>query len=376
LESNNDEKAEVSEKQLKELESLFSASPRPSAAVAIKRGKAAPNRTLTTTFIESKRANNIAISLAQYTKAFSNFDDLVTAVASLDETCLDAERINNMMSLLPTTSELNCLKEMHGHDGLGRAEQFFVSVSKMPLFADKLLSFRCLLQFDEQMNELKARFHLLEKACDEVIGSKKLAFVCKKLLCIGNLMSESFASGITLDSLCKISKKKGSDGKVTLIDHVVANEENADDLCFWDETPTLRECTRLDLDEMKISLREIETGAKTVERTMISEQSEADSEDKRLKQCSNEFLLKMTPFSERARNELKAMNVLAEQTVSKVSALKRFFAAEEESTSSAIFSVLHEFSRIVQTAKEAHHRKQRAMRRRESSIRRPQTATS
>ena len=152
-----------------------------------------------------------------------------------------------MMSLLPTTSELNCMKEMHGHDELGRAEQFFVSVSKMPLFSDKLHSFRYLLQFDEQMNELKARFNLLGKACDEVIGSKKLAFVCKKLLCIGNLMNESsgkaaFASGITLDSLCKISKKKGSDGKVTLIDHVVANEENADDLCFWDETPTLREC--------------------------------------------------------------------------------------------------------------------------------------
>ena len=109
---------------------------------------------------------------------------------------------------------------------------------------------------------------------------------------------------------------------------------------------------------------------------MISVQSEADSEDKRLKHCSNEFLSKMTPFSERARNELKAMNVLVEQTVSKVGALKRFFADEEESTSSAIFSVLLDFSRIVQTAKEAHHRKQRAMRRRESSLRRPQTATS
>lgn len=372
-------KAEVSDKQLKELESLFSASPRKTAAVAIKRGKAASNRTSTTTFIETKRANNIAISLAQY-KAFSNFDDLVTAVASLDETCLDAERINNMMSLLPTVSELNCLKEMHDNDELERTEQFFVSISKMPLFSDKLHSFRYLLQFDEQMNELKARFTLLEIACDEVIGSKKLAFVCKKLLCIGNLMNESsgkaaFASGITLDSLCKISKKKGSDGKVTLIDHVVANEENADDLCFWDETPTLRECTRLDLDEMKISLREIGLGLSTVEQTMKAEQSQTDPEDERLKQCSNEFLSKMTPFLERARKELKAMNVLADQTVSKVSALKRFFA-EEESTSSVIFSVLVDFSRIVQTAKEGHHRKQRAMRRRESSLRRPQTATS
>ena len=108
---------------------------------------------------------------------------------------------------------------------------------------------------------------------------------------------------------------------------------------------------------------------------MISVQSEAESEDKRLKQCSNEFLSKITPFSERARNELKAMNILAEQTVSKVGALKRFFA-EEDSASSAIFSVLLDFSRIVQTAKEAHHRKQRAMRRRQSSLRRPQTATS
>ena len=356
--------AEISQKEIKQLESLFSASPRPSAKAAIgsKRGeeaRIAPKQIS----VDPKRANNIAISLAQY-RDFNSFDDLVTAVASLDESYLSVEKVNNMTSLLPTTSELDQLKQINcKSDGLGRAEQFFLAVAKMPRFAEKLNSFRYLLQFDDQMTTLKGNLTLLMKAINEVITNEKLAFICKKLLNIGNLMNESAgkstATGITLDSLINIAKKKGSDGKTSVVDHLVSTVD--DKIAFWNDIPTLRECTRLDLDEMKFSLREIKAGAKSIDDTAKAAQSLSNSQDKRVKQCAVDTLSRIIPFQKRAMCELKAMDDLVAEAESKVEALARFFA-EENSTSSSIFESLLEFSRIV---KESHHRKQGDMRRRD-----------
>ena len=364
----------ISEKELVELESLFSASPPPrtsaKTAIGSKRGKG--TRATSASFIEPKRANNIAISLAQY-RSFNNFDDLTTAVASLDDSNLSAEKVNNMSALLPTTSELNQLKQLNGQvDGLGRAEGFFVAVAKTPRFKEKLFSFRYLLQYDDQINALKTNLDALEKACIEVITSKSLAYVCKKLLNIGNLMNAQNATGITLDSLIKIAKKKGGDGKISVIDHLMSTIDNNDAMCFKNEMPTLRECARLDLDEMKLSLKEMEAGAKSVDITIKAEQSLVDSEDERLKH-SVDFLSRITPFQERAVRELKNMNELIARVTSKVDNLQRFFAEEQSTPATKIFEALLEFSRIVESSKEAYHRKQMALRRR-GSMQRPRTA--
>eukprot|EP00985_Skeletonema_marinoi_P010141 scaffold4781_cov141-Skeletonema_marinoi.AAC.6 len=368
--------AEISQKEVEELESLFSASPRPSAKTAIgsKRGEGVrPAKQSSAMIIESKRANNLAISLAQY-RAFSNFDDLVTAVVSLDESNLDAERVNNMTSLIPTTSELKQLKQLNGQvDGLGRAELFFLAVAKMKHFKEKLFSFCYLLQFDDQMKTLTTSLLTLEKACTEVITSKPLAFVCKKLLKIGNLMNGQSATGITLNSLINIAKKKGgSGGKISVIDHLISTSDNCDAMSFKHDMPTLREGTRLDLGEIKLSLRELESGLKSIDSTIKAEQSLMDSQDERPKHSVN-FLSRITPFQQRAVQELKTMTDLIERLTSRVDELKRFFAEEPTSTSASIFEALLEFSFIVETSKEAHHRKQRALRRRDS-MQRPRTA--
>ena len=364
--------AEISQKEVEELESLFSASPRPSAktAVASKRGKG--GGTNKRTFIESKRANNLAISLAQY-RAFRNFDDLVTAVASLDESNLNAESINNMTSLLPTTAELNLIKQLNSQvDGLGRAELFFHAVAKIKLFKEKLFSFRYLLQFEDQMETLKANLLTLERACIEVTTSTNLKFLCKKLLNIGNLMNETNATGITLDSLIKIAKKKGRDGKFSVIDHLISTADNCNTMSFKHDMPTLRDCARLDLDEMKLSLRELESGLKSINSTIDAEQSLTPSPEGRPKH-SIDFLSRINPFQQRAADELKTMNGLIARVTSKVEELQRFFAEERSSTSASIFESLVEFSSIVETSKEAYHRKQRALRRRDSK-QRPRTA--
>jgi len=58
------------------------------------------------TFIDPRRAYNIAISLAQF-RTFENYDRLCEAVVSMDRSKLDLEKLSNMHQLLPTRAELN-----------------------------------------------------------------------------------------------------------------------------------------------------------------------------------------------------------------------------------------------------------------------------
>ena len=356
--------AEITQSDVEELESLFSASPRPSARIAIrsKRGKGGCHidKRASSMIVESKRANNIAISLAQY-RSFDSFDALVTAVASLDETNLNTEKITNMIALLPTTSELNQLNQLKQVDGLGRAELFFISVSKMPRFKEKLFCFQYLLLFEEVTSTLKTNLITLEKACAEVISSKNLAFVCMKLLKIGNLMNNQSASGATLHSLIKIAKKKGGGGKVSVIDHLISSIDNSNRICFKNDMPTLRDSLRLDIDEMKSTMKEIESGYRNIENTIKTEES-ADGKT----QHSIKFLSIASPFQKVAAGELKTMGELVARAASRVEDLKRFFAEEPSSSSASIFSSLLEFSSIVESAKEAYHRKQNSRRRKDS----------
>ena len=113
-------------------------------------------------------------------------------MATLDGEYLNAEKLENLSLLLPKREEVETMKSYSGQsDGLGRAELFFLSVIKVPRFEQKLATFKFSLQFDELAQSLTSSLNTLAKACDEVIESKKLANVLRRLLAVGNVLNES-----------------------------------------------------------------------------------------------------------------------------------------------------------------------------------------
>ncbi|KAL7550684.1 hypothetical protein ACHAWF_013903 [Thalassiosira exigua] len=363
---------EIKDCEIEKLESLFSASPMKKAGLGHRKNasKCVPKRP--TSLIDPKRANNIAIALAQY-RAFPTFDDLCLAVASLDGKHLNIEKLSNMQLLLPKPEEERCMKSFKGRsEGLGRAENWFIATMKIPRFAQKLAAFKYLLQFDEQTESLKSSLNKLAKACDEVVESKKLAGILRRLLAIGNLMNESAgkpqAKGITLDSLIKTAKKKGTDGKTTVLDLLVstAMNNNQDIVEFWFDMPTVQEA-RLDLDDFRLLLREIKTGALSIDRSLEAEKSHSES------QCgdsSEKFIQQLGPFLRQATGEIERVESIFSCVEGKVQLLCSFFAEDVKTCkASTIFGVLTDFSRLVNKSKEGHIRKEKAKKRRESLTR-------
>ena len=132
----------------------------------------------------------------------------------------------------------------------------------------------------------------LAKARDEVVESKKLVNVLRRLLeyrkhqakgmkhhhffcaakfvaidCSEDLSMLVLCRRITLDSLMKAAKKKGSDGKTTVLDVVVMHDKS--DVEFPSDLPTIRDVMRLDLDDLLGLLREIQMQKALTARSRI-----------------------------------------------------------------------------------------------------------
>ena len=364
----NSAESDVDQVALKQLESLFGAKPSNNLKEKkLSTGKAKKEVRL----IELKRANNVAISLAQF-RSFRNFDDLCKAVVTQDDEKINVEKLLNLQALLPTPQELDSIKRhSSGIEGLGSAELFFLSVSKFPRFAFKLQSFLSSLQFSDQVQETSETLDLLGKACTEVVESQKLASMLRKLLVVGNIMNGSVgtpkAAGITLDSLLKTANKRGSDGETTVLDYVVATLIKQGDknniIDFWQSMPSVREASRMDVREIRSSIKELQWKVNSVQTGFVTE-------DKNIQEGpaihdTRKFIDKSNSFIEKATLVLKDLSSKLQNIEVKACSLCSFFA-EDTSTcqSSSIFEVLLSFSKLVEKSKESLERKERIVKRR------------
>ena len=254
---------------------------------------------------------------------------------SLDEKHLNNEKLQNMQLLLPKPDELNKMKQCKGQQNLGQAELFFLSVMKVPQFPQKLSAFKFYLQFDETSQSLKSSLSLLATACDEVTSCKKLAGILRRLLAIGNIMNESagkpIAGGITLDSLIKTARKKGSDGKTTVLDHLVATSmnESLDIVDFWADMPAVRDAMRLDLDDFRSLLRECKSGVQSVGCSVETEKTQmTNTERSHMSVASEKFIHNLIPFLKQAHMKIENVANLFGDVEGKVQSLCSFFAED------------------------------------------------
>lgn len=216
---------------------------------------------------------------------------------------------------------------------------------KISRFELKLHGFKFSLQFAELTESLCKSLDILKCACNEILSSKKLASMLRRLLSIGNLMNESSgrpkAKGITIDSLIKTANKKGSDGKTSVLDHIVYKVMKQKDdkeekiIDFWQDMPSVRETARLDMKDCETNYRELLNNLSKVERTVSVEKSDNEAHPK-----TNIFIQKAGSFSVKARVVLGDVKKKMKEVDDGVKKLCKFFAENENTKTSVIFNVL------------------------------------
>ena len=374
-----EEHLEIDQAEIKQLETLFAKNSTPITVKKRQQSNASKKKKEISLITDRKRANNISISLAQY-RVFPNYDKLCLAVTNQEQENLDAEKLQNMHLLLPTKEELRKIRCFKGsYEDLGKAEQFFYSVEKIPRFEQKLHAFEFSIIFPELYEELNVSLRLLKNACDEIMSSTKLATILKKLLAVGNIMNESVGGGkvvgIKLDSLVKTANKKGSDGKTTVLDHVVQTilkqeQSAAKDMVenvkgislvdFWTEMPSVRECTRLDVNDCRIGFKELQDNVQKVERSIRSEKNEWGQKNKNLI-----FIERSTAFMGKIKEKMKDAEIILREVEKKNHSLFIFFAEDsKKNKASSIFQVLTDLAKLVDASK-AHLNRQKRRKKKE-----------
>ena len=356
---------DLDDSAIRELEEVFAADA--PAVVGMATPATQRKSKIQISLIDPRRAQNVAIQLAQF-KSFASDDDIVSSVSSFT-----ADQLLILTSILPTADERATVKSFDGNSScLGRAEQFFVAVSQSPRLPSRLRSFLFMRQFDTQASELEQSLILLATACKEVVRSAPLKSMLRRLLTVGNVMNTSAgrktAAGITVDSLLKTATKRGRD-KTTVVDHVVANLLKQGDservVEFASTISSTNKATHVDIRDAQATLKKMESSLRSVSDAIASE-----TEVECTRSESDLLVDKGSQFVGQAASRIDALKSKLDAARYNTRLLYRFFAEEEdpkESRVSLILSTLSELASLVKQSKEGWVAKQKKAERKASS---------
>ncbi|KAF8393037.1 hypothetical protein HHK36_021278 [Tetracentron sinense] len=92
----------------------------------------------------------------------------VSSVLALDDSALDVDQVDNLIKFCPTKEEMELLKGYNGNkENLGKCEQFFLELMKVPRVESKLRVFSFKIQFRSQVSDLRNSLNVVNSAAEE-----------------------------------------------------------------------------------------------------------------------------------------------------------------------------------------------------------------
>ncbi|RWR91146.1 formin-like protein 18 [Cinnamomum micranthum f. kanehirae] len=188
--------------------------------------------------IDLRRAYNCEIML---TKVKIPIPDLLSSVLALDDSVLDVDQVENLIKFCPTKEEMELLKVELGcqvqfsscilftgyggdKENLGKCEQFFLELMKVPRVESKLRVFSFKIQFKPQVSDLRNSLNIVNSTGEEIRKSVKLKRIMQTILSLGNALnqgtSRGSAIGFRLDSLLKLTDTRARNNKMTLMHYL------------------------------------------------------------------------------------------------------------------------------------------------------------
>nr|KAJ0192698.1 hypothetical protein LSAT_V11C800414530 [Lactuca sativa] len=239
-------KAEAPEIDMSKLETLFSAS-NPNSDKASKGKFKAAKKTKKVQLISHSRAYTCEIMLS---KVKTPFPELMEQVLNLDELAMDVDQVDSLIKLCPTKEEMELLKGYKGErEKLGKCEQFFIELMRIPRAEAKLTVFSYKLQFSKLL-----------------ISSVKLRRVMQTILSLGNALNQGTTRGAAvkfrLDSFLKLNTTCAWSNKTTLMHYLckVLADKLPEVLDFSKELGSLEPASKIQLKIMAEEMQAITKG--------------------------------------------------------------------------------------------------------------------
>nr|VDC85581.1 unnamed protein product [Brassica oleracea] len=305
-----------------EIETLFSAIvPKPVDKSRKKSVGAKPEKIQ---LIDLRRANNTEIML---TKVKMPLPDMMAAVLAMDDTVLDSDQIENLIKFCPTKEEMELLKNYTGDKAvLGKCEQYFLELMKVPRVESKMRVFSFKIQFGTQITEFKKSLNAVNSACEEVRTSPKLKEIMKKILYLGNTLNQGTARGAAvgfkLDSLLKLSDTRAANSKMTLMHYLckVLASQGSDLLDFPKDLESLESASKIQLKSLAEEMQAIIKGLEKLNQELNASESDGP--------VSEVFRKTLKDFISVATTETAAVTSLYSVVGNNADALAHYFGED------------------------------------------------
>ncbi|KAF3502195.1 hypothetical protein F2Q69_00045284 [Brassica cretica] len=289
-----------------EIETLFPATvPKPADKSGGRRKPLEPKPEIIQ-LIDLRRANNTEIMLA---KVKMPLPDMMAAVLAMDDTVLDIDQIENLVKFCPTNEEMELLKNYTGDkEMLGKCEQYFLELMKVPRVESKMRVFSFKIQFSTQITEFKKSLNVVISACVEIRTSEKLKEIIQRILYLGNIMNQGTARGAAvafkLDSLLKLNDTRAVNSNTTLMHYLckVIATKASDLLDFHKDIESLESASKIQLKSLAEEMQAISKGLEILKQELTASESDV-------------------PLSEVFRKTLKEFISFAEDEVETVKSL-------------------------------------------------------
>ncbi|RZR89016.1 hypothetical protein BHM03_00016674 [Ensete ventricosum] len=206
------------------------------------------------------------------TKIKMPLPDLMSAALALDDSILDVDQVENLIKFCPTKEEMELLKGYTGDkEKLGKCEQFFLELMKVPRVESKLRVFSFKIQFGSQVSDLRKSLCSIDSACDQIRNSIKLKEIMKKILFLGNTINQGTARGSAigfhLDSLLKLSDTRATNNNMTLMHYLCKSLASRSPhlLDFHEDLISLEAASKIQLKSLAEEMQAIVKGLKKIE---------------------------------------------------------------------------------------------------------------
>ncbi|BAB01984.1 unnamed protein product [Arabidopsis thaliana] len=248
--------------------------------------------------------------------------DLMSSVLALDESVIDVDQVDNLIKFCPTKEEAELLKGFIGNkETLGRCEQFFLELLKVPRVETKLRVFSFKIQFHSQVR-----------------GSTKLKRIMQTILSLGNALNHGTARGSAigfhLDSLLKLTDTRSRNSKMTLMHYLCKG-------VLAEKLPGLLNFPK-DMIQLKYLAEEMQATSKGLEK-VVQEFTASETDC----QISKHFHMNLKEFLSVAEGEVRSLASLYSTVGGSADALALYFGEDPARVPfEQVVSTLQNFVRI------------------------------
>ncbi|KAE8671024.1 Formin-like protein 6 [Hibiscus syriacus] len=321
-----DNQSRAPEIDMSELESLFSAASVSNGSSTNKLGRRGSNinKPEKVQLVDLRRAYNCEIML---TKIKIPLPDMLSAILALDSSALDIDQVENLIKFCPTKEEMELLKNYTGDKAmLGKCEQFFLELMKVPRVESKLRVFAFRITFSSQVDDLRSNLSIINHATTEVKESVKLRQIMQTILTLGNALNQGTARGsavgFKLDSLLKLSDTRARNNKMTLMHYLckLLSEKMPELLDFDKDLVHLEAASKIQLKNLAEEMQAVSKGLEKVEQELTASDNDGD--------ISLGFQKVLKNFLDTAEAEVRSLISLYSEVGRNADSLSQYFGED------------------------------------------------